>query len=266
MVLWQYRWLFLGIVAVYSVLEIVLVRGMSSGVPGGIGPMKTALGALFGGNLGQLSAGLAVFAYLVTSSSGSSSPDTLGQTLVVVAVSLAIIWSLRQVGAGRRPRVKDAFYQGMYPLVPFVLVLTVVGLQLLPLLIGAGLYNLVTSNGIAVYAVEKVAWALLFGALALTSLYLVSSSVFGLYIATLPDMTPLEALRSARKLVRYRRWTVLRKLAFLPMALLLLAAVIMLPVILWLTPLAAWVFFGLTMVAIAVVHSYIYALYRELLQ
>jgi hypothetical protein len=78
-------------------------------------------------------------------------------------------------------------------------------------------------------------------------------------------MTPMKALRSARELVRYRRWTVLRKVLWLPFVLLLAAALIMVPIIIWLTALAQWIFFLLTMFAVAAVHAYLYGLYRELL-
>ena len=57
----------------------------------------------------------------------------------------------------------------------------------------------------------------------------------------------------------------MRKLLFLPILLVVVAAVVMLPIIVWLTPLAQWVFFVLTLFAIAAVHSYVYGLYRELL-
>ena len=179
--------------------------------------------------------------------------------------SLAVIWALRQVLAGVRVRVRDAYYLGMYPLIPFILVLLVIAVQLLPLVIGGTIYGIVISNGIAVYTVEKLAFALLFILLALLSLYMLSSSLFALYIVTLPDMTPMKALRSARELVRHRRWTVLRKILCLPIILLIVAAVIMVPIIIVLTPLAQWVFFVLTMFAVAAVHTYMYTLYRELL-
>jgi hypothetical protein len=94
---------------------------------------------------------------------------------------------------------------------------------------------------------------------------MLASSLFALYIVTLPGMTPIRALRSARGLVRYRRWTVIRKILWLPLLLLLVAAVIMLPIIIWLTAVAQWVFFILSMFALLAVHSYMYALYRELL-
>ncbi len=53
---------------------------------------------------------------------------------------------------------------------------------------------------------------MIFFLLAMLTLIYVKSSLFALYIVTLPDMTPMKALRSARELARYRRWTVLRKI------------------------------------------------------
>ena len=75
----------------------------------------------------------------------------------------------------------------------------------------------------------------------------------------------MEALRSARQLVRYRRWTIMRKFIFLPVAVLFIGAVLIIPLIIYATPLAEWTFFALTMLALAVIHSYVYNLYRELL-
>ncbi len=263
--LWQHKGLFLGITLVYGLLNLVLVQGLASNTD--VTSLKNTLNLVFTGHLGSLASSLAVFAVLV-GSAGNGSSQTAGayQLFLVLITSLAVIWALRQVLAGtKKIRIRDTYYRGTYPLVPFILVLLVVGLQLLPLVVGSALYNLVVANGIAIYFVEKFAWALLAGLLALLSLYLVSSSLFALYIVTLPDMTPMKALRSARQLVRNRRWVVVRKILFLPILLLVAAAMIMVPIIIWLTALSQWVFFLLTMLAVAATHSYMYGLYRELL-
>jgi phosphatidylglycerophosphate synthase len=78
-------------------------------------------------------------------------------------------------------------------------------------------------------------------------------------------MTPMKALRSARELVMHRRWEVLRKLIFLPIALIIIATIIMIPLLLIATPVAVWIFFIMTVAGLVVIHSYVYALYRELL-
>lgn len=255
---------FLAITIIYGVLNVVLVRGLAGGV--NLTDLKNSLHQAFGGSGGQLATGFALFVYLLGGSGNSSSANAgVYQTVLLVIVSLAVIWALRQVYAGERISAATAFYRGMYPLIPFILILLVIGLQLIPMLAGGLLYSTVISGGIAVYAVEKLLWALLFFLLALLSLYMLTSSLFALYVVTLPDMTPMKALRSARQLVRGRRWVILRKILFLPLALLIMSIVIMFPLILFVTPVAAWSFFVLSMAGLVVVNSYMYALYRELL-
>lgn len=262
--LWNHKKLFIGLTIIYGLLNLVLVQGLASNTD--VSGLKNEFNQVFKGDLGQVATSLSIFATLV-GSAGNGSSDTAGayQLFLVLLASLAIIWALRQTQAGAVIRVRDAYYKGIYPLVPFILVLLAIGLQLLPLIIGTGLYSLVIANGIATVAAEKICWALLAILLALLSFYMISSSLFALYIVTLPDMTPMKALRSARQLVRFRRWTVLRKVLFLPVALLVAAAIIMVPIIIFLTPVAQWIFFILTMLALVAVHSYMYSLYRELL-
>ena len=255
----KHKKIFFGIVVIYLLLTIVLVKGF--GISSGVGELKTLLE-----EAGSLTTGFTLFAVLLTSSGSASTEEaSLYQSILLIITSLAVIWVLRQTYAGHKVTVRDAFYKGMYPLVPFLLVLAVVGLQLTPLLIGSWLYGAVIGGGIAVTGIEQaVVWSII-GLMAVWTFYMLSSSVFALYISTLPDMTPMKALRSARELVRHRRWAVMRKILALPVLLIVLGAVIMVPLIIFATPLAEWTFFILNMAVLAVAHSYIYALYRELL-
>ena len=264
LLLWNYRFLFLGLVVVYGLLDILLVQGFSGGV--NVNNLKHQLSQSQGSHTNQVGLGFSVFLNLLTtsSSSGNSSGGAY-QLFLGLIISLATIWMLRQVTAGEMVRFRNAFYKGMYPLIPFVLVLLVVLLQTVPFLIGGGLYNLVISNGIAIYLAEQLLWGLLFAVLSFISVYMLCSSLFALYIVTLPDMTPLKALRSARQLVRYRRPSVFRKLLFLPLALLVIASIIMVPVIVFVAPAAPWVLFVLAVSSLIAAHAYMYSLYRELL-
>jgi len=263
--LWSNKAVLGGIALIYGLLSIVLVQGLAATTD--VVSVKQQLNQVFTGNLGSVASSFSVFMILVGSAgSGSSQSAGVYQFFLGLIASLAIIWALRQLYSNVTIRIRDAYYRGMTPLVPFVLVLLMVGLQLLPMLIGSSIYSTVISNGIAVTAIEKLLWLALFLGLTAVSLYFISSSVIALYIATLPDMTPLKALRSAKELVKNRRWLVIRKLLFLPVALLVAAAVIMLPVIAIIPIIAPWLFFVLTMMALVVIHTYIYTLYRELIR
>jgi hypothetical protein len=262
-ILWQHKKTFAILVLVYGLLNIVLVNGLSGSTD--VAGLKHDFSQLFTGKFGSLASSASIFVLLLGSTGSNNSAGGF-QLFLTLIISLAVIWTLRQTLAARgNVSVRDAFYLGMYPLIPFILVLLVIGLQLIPLIIGSTLYSLVIGNAIAVTLVEKLFWLVVFIALACLSLYFLSSSILAVYIVTLPEMPPLKALRSARELVKGRRLQVIRKVLWLPILLLLASSLIMLPIILWLTALAQVVFFILSMLVLIVVHTYMYSLYRELL-
>ena len=262
--IWKNKKLLLGITAIYGLLNLVLVHGLANNVD--VESVKQELSQSGAGGTGSLATGIGLLT-VIAGSSGNGSNQTAGtyQLMLVLVVSLAIIWALRQIFGGSKVRIRDAYYHGMYPFVPFVLVLLVIGLELIPLLIGSSLYTIAIANGIAVLAIEKALWAILFALFAFLSFYLVSASIFALYIVALPDMTPVKALRSASALVKTRRWSIMRKLLWIPLAFSVLTIIIMLPVVIIFAPIAPWVYFVLSILAILLLHSYLYTLYRELL-
>lgn len=262
--IWQNKRLFGGIVIIYGLFNIVLVRGLAGS--NDLVNIKNMFDGVLVGFEGKAMTALASFSYLLaTSGSGSAQISGIYQYLLVLICSLAFIWALRQTLAKNKVVVRDAFYQGMYPLIPFLLVIILIGVQLLPLIASAGLYNVAISAGIAIRFWEKALFVGLFLIMGLWSLRMITSSIFAVYIVTLPDMTPLQAIRSAKELVYGRRLLLWRKLVFLPVALLLFAALVETPLILFATPLAPWMFFVLSMAALPIVHGYLYNLYREMI-
>jgi hypothetical protein len=252
-----------GIVFIQGILLIAFVQGLdfSNDIPETQGLLRE----IFPGRSGQLISGLTVFGLLLTTGSTASQMAGMYQTIVLLLTSLALIWTLRQTHAKVKVRIRDAFYKGMYPLVPFLLVLMVIALQLIPFAIGNALFNIAVQGGIAVTDIEKLLWGIFFALTAVLSLYMLASSVFALYIVTLPDMSPMQALRSARNLVRYRRWEVMRKLLILPVLMVLIGMLLLLPIIMFIPSAAVGVFFILSLAALPVTHAYLYGLYRELL-
>jgi hypothetical protein len=255
--------LFGGLLLIYAVFNIILIGGLNGG---DLQSMKNNISDLFTGNFSKVSGGVALFAVLLTSAnSGNGGEGSTYQALLLLTVSLATVWALRQTYARHKVRIRDTFYSGMYPLIPVIVVLFIMCLQLLPFLVGSFLYNTLVGGGIAAFAPEKILSGTIFFLLAVLSLYMLLSSVFALYIVTLPEMTPMKALRSARELVRYRRLKVFRKVLFLPIALVVVLGILVVPVIIFAAPVAAWEFFLLSIVGVVFVHSYMYALYRELI-
>jgi hypothetical protein len=262
--LYRHWRLFIGITLVYTLLNLLFVHGFGNGID--INGLKNSIENNRQAHSSKLATSVTLFSYLLTSN-GATTTNSGGvyQTLFVILVSLALVWALREAYIGAKVRIRDAYYKSTYPLVPFLVIMFVIALETVPLLIAAWVATTILGGGYAVTFNEKAIVISVSSAIGLTSLYLLSSSVFALYIVTLPDMMPMRALRAARKLVKKRRWLVMRKLLFLPLLLIVVASVIMLPFLLAWPQASAWVYFGLTMFVPLIIHGYFYSLYREMI-
>ncbi len=255
--------LFFGIIFIHFVFIMIFVSGIASSL--NFVAAKDSLQQAFGGTLDNYTSVVALLSYALSSGGGGNTASANYQIFISLVVSLAVIWSIRQVLAGEKIIIRQAFYLGMYPLIPFMAVLLIIGLQLIPALIGNLLLTIVLSGGLAVTLLEKALFWLIFILLSLLSLYMLVSSIFGLYISTLPDMTPLKALRSARSLVLHRRLRVALRLVGLPLVMMIFYAVVLVPLI-FIFPLAVVpVFLLLNSFSLFFINSYLYNLYRELL-
>lgn len=270
--LWQQTWkvikerpkVFAGLAAIYLGLTLVFVRGMGPGLD--LVGTKDVFNELNTGAGGGAVTIASLFGVLVSGSGSETNPGaSVYQSIIVVLVILATVWLARQQGATARIKIKDAFYRGMYPLVPFILILMVVGLQLVPAAVGSWLYNVVVNGGLAVTSLEKGLWMILVLLFMTLSLYMAISSVFALFIVTLPDMTPMRALRSARKLVLHRRWIILRKFVAMLIILFSAGALILLPFLIWLPAVAEPIFSIESTIVLIVSVTFMYNLYLGLL-
>lgn len=254
-----------GIILVYLVLNVLFASGVSS-----ISSTVEGIKADFNNSTNDahpfLSGSSGFLALIASAGAGGSSTASTLQTVLIIVESLVIIWALRQLLAGKKITVKQAYYNSLAPLVPFVLILFFIILQLLPITFGSAILSAIAASLGVISGFWSIVLALVFILLAAWSFFMISASIFALYIVTLPDMQPRDALRSAKNLVRFRRWPILRRVIFLPLLLLVISGVVIIPLILYATPLVAPVFYGLSMLVILFVHAYLYSLYRELLK
>jgi len=259
---------FLGILVVYGLLSLVFVKGVSNGLD--VKGLQSTLSDLFRSNRGgTLAVGVALFGMLLGNNGPASGVAGAYQTFLLLIVSLALIWTLRNTSnskvANPSITVKNAFYKGTATLVPLMLILAMISLQLLPIGVASFLYGNIIVGGLAVTVFEKSLWIILVGALILLSLYMVTASIFAFYIITLPDMTPVKALRSARQLVLHRRAEIARKIFFIVVVIALTTTLLVVPTIILLPVAAEWILFACTIGSVGVIHAYMYTLYRELL-
>lgn len=256
--------IFGGMLLIYMVLNILFASGISS-ISSTVDSIKADLNNTSPHFHPLVSAAGGFF--VLVSSSGSSSNATGGllQTMLIILQSLVIIWALRHLLAGKHPHLRTAYYNAMTPLVPFLLILGVVFIQLLPISLGSAAVAAIASALGTINGVWSAVFTLLLLGFIAWSFYMLSASIFGLYIVTLPGMRPMNALRSARNLVRKRRFKVLRRVLFLPVFVVIIMALVTIPLIVYATFLVTPVFYLLSALSLIFVHTYLYSLYRGLL-
>ncbi len=258
--LWQNRKLLGGILIVYAIIDLILIGGADAG------SLQSVKSSATQGGTSHFSTGLTLFAFLINSNTGPSDAAAGAfQSVFLLILSVVFIWALRQVYVGHKTSVREAFYTGTYPIIPFILVLMFLGVQLLPVAGGGFVYNLLVGGKILIGFFEQTMAVAVFLVLAFWSLYMITATLIALYVVTLPNVSPVEAITSARQLVRFRRLLILRKMLFLVAVLAAVGTLVIIPTALFLTPIASWLFFLLSVTAIGVVHTYFYTLYRELL-
>lgn len=261
--LWKNKKPLLWILALYLILNLVLVRGFAS--PLNVTAVKNDISQSFGKSATRADTTAAIFAQLIGSNGQTPASAGIYQAILLIVFGMALIWIFRQSSLGKKPTAKQALYNGMYPLIPLLLVIFVMFLQCLPAILGSDLYSATVTSGVASTGLEKAIWILLSSSLGILTLYMLFSSIFALFVVTLPDMTPMKALRSARQLVFSRRLNILRKLIFLPLLFVLVLALILVPAIYFVAPIAPWLYFILTILSVIIVDAYLFCLYKELL-
>jgi hypothetical protein len=241
-----------GIVLVYSLLNLFLASGLINNASSVVADVSS----------NKLSDAMTSFSSILAG--GTNQMPTM-QTVLFVVESLVIIWALRHLFSGEGIGIKQAYYHSSAPLIPFVIILFVILLQLLPITLSSAVFAIVLSSITGNTIIEAVI-TFLFVASAFWSIYMLCSSVFALYIVTLPNMQPRTALRSAKNLVHFRRWQVVRRILFLPIFIVIVMAVILVPFILYAKFLVTPSFFILSMLSILYAHTYLYSLYKGLLE
>lgn len=276
--LWRHKKLTMLLVAFYGILTILFVGVASQDTYTQLSDtLRSTSGDLFKGNIGQLGqAGLLLLTGLAGNFSGASSglQQTYG-ALLGLLMWLTIIWLLRAILAGHKPRLRDGLYNAGAPIVPTFLVSLVLVVQLLPLALAALGYKAAVSSNLLAGGVEAMLFWTVAGLLALLSLYWVTSTFFALIVVTLPGMYPMKAIRTAGDLVIGRRLRILYRLLWMLVIAAVVWAVVMVPIIIfatWLTgvwpnlhvlPIVPVVLLIMSALTIVWMATYIYLFYRK---
>lgn len=278
-VLWKNKKLFGGLVLVYIVVTIVISGfGAQEGYANLSQALKDGGGDLFQGNFGTIAqASLLLLSAVTTKMSPNlTEAQSILGGLALFYAWLATIWLLRNTLAGHSPRLRDGLYNSGSPVLATVTIGFIIMLQLLPAAIAVIVYGAAEQSGLLESGVSAMLIGIGTVLLGLLSVYWITSSFIAMVIVTLPGMYPLHALKSAGDLVVGRRLRILLRYFWLLVVVVVTWAILVIPIILfddWLKstfpsiswlPLVPLVIIGLSSLTLIFVTSYIYLLYRRI--
>lgn len=276
--LWQHKKVFIACMAFFAIVGTLLLGAVSQE---SVTLLREAIdeagGDIFNSGWGTVEkAGALVASALL----GELSP-TLSEVQTVYAGFLGllswlvVVWLLRNLLAGHAVRMRDGLYSAGAPIVStFVLVMVLI-VQALPIALVLIGYSAATASGLLGGGVEAMLFWAAASLIGVLSAYWMTATFFALIIVTLPGMYPFHALKVAGDMVVGRRLRLLYRLVWLAILTIAIWAVVLfvfvlgdllikqlIPAIEWL-PIIPFVVLVLTVGTLIWVASYIYLLYRK---
>ena len=236
--------------------------------------VRHAAQELFSGNLGAVGTTTTLFAAAIT---GSLNPTLtqLQQFLAIFLVFLfwlVIIWVLRKKLSDKPATIRDALYNAGAPIIPTVVVATVLVFQAIPGALGLVAGSLTLSGVWLQGGVESMLVTVAAALLCVLSVYWIGGSALALVVVSLPGIYPWRALSVASELVIGQRWRLILRIFLMILTVVAVWAALLMPALLldgwlkfdWLPliPILVLLLYGFTLVYCM---TYIYKMYRSLL-
>lgn len=187
------------------------------------------------------------------------------QFFLAIIFSLIFIYAIRALHRNEDIRARDALYNGTGNLIPFLINISLIALQLIPLTLVAIFYNVGMARELFVGSLENYMATIILLLSALLTFWFIPTSIISLYAITIPGVYPSKTMQAVRILVSRRRLEVVRHLTvfvlfvFASYLLLLLLLVTYLPRF---ANLSLDLFF---LIALPMIHVMMYKLYLSLL-
>lgn len=237
-------------------------------------------GELANGQIGNFAkAGLLLISTVTTGGldTGMGEVQTVFMVILFIVMWLVTIFLLRHFFSGSRPRLRDALYNALSPLISTLLIFVVAFLQAIPIMLVVITYSAAIATDFLATPFYALLYFIFAALMLLLSGYMLSGTLMALVAVTAPGMYPMEALTSTAELVSGRRIRLILRILYLIFAVALIYIVTMLPIILidlWLKGmwewLAGWPIVPLCLVIVTCfvfiyATTYLYRYYRWLL-
>ena len=193
--------------------------------------------------------------------------QTLGLFIILnFLISLSLWWlirNLQEFKEGVKIKVREAIYFGPAQVVPFIIVISILFIQLLPVLVAVDFSTQLRDNEILQSNWEQLVALLVLGGVFVLSFYWIIGGIFSPIIASLPGVKPLKAWQTSMHLTHRRRLPLALRLLFMVTLFIFASCLLILP-FLWLLPQwADYLFYLIGLYFFMVGHIYCFLLYQD---
>lgn len=235
---------FLPFILLMAGLYVVLVGLMSEDF---YQELQAAIDSSSEGSLGNFAKSGILLLSTITTGGLDTGKDDVGFLFTIILfliMWLVTIYLLRKWYAGAKPKLRDALYNSLSPLLSTLLVFIVIFIQCIPAMLVAITLSAAQVTGFLstpFYALVYFIFAALM--IAITG-YLLSSSLIALVAVTVPGVYPMAALTTASDLMASRRLKLIVRILYLLFVAVIIFVITMLPIMLidlWLKSIWGWI-------------------------
>lgn len=188
------------------------------------------------GDIGYVAkAGLLLISTVTTGGLASGSSEAAGvfTVLIFLLIWLVTIFLLRHILAEHKVKLRDALYNAMTPLISTLVVFIVAVIQCVPIFVLIVMYSAAVQTEFLNTPFFALVFFVFAAIMLLTSGYLLSSTLIALVAVSAPGLYPMRALNTASDLMMGRRVKFILRIVALLIALVIIWAVVMVPVIMF---------------------------------
>lgn len=272
-VLWNRKWLYVRLIGIFFALSILFIGALQTDNLSSINgifdtvnsetnilnPVMRAGATVLSSVTGALNNNLSDIQYVYIS-------------VLIILGLLTVVWLVRHQLAGDKVRVRDGLYNAATPIVAEYALVGVGILQLLPVALAIVVYISLTSSGIIDGGIEAGMFVAALFLMCVLTLYFMTTTLFALFIASIPGTYPLKAYRAARQIVAGQRLRLLLRLVWMVVVILIAWFIVLVPTIIvvnsigagnsWAIPIAYQL---VVITSIVYATAYGYLLYRRMI-
>ncbi len=231
-ILWNRKWVYVRFVLVFFFLAALFIGALQadnitsvnevldSATSGEtiLGPVGRAAVTVGSSIAGALNSNLSDVQYIYISA------------LFILAL-LTIVWLLRHQLAGNKLKLRDGLYNAAAPIAAEYVLLVVGIAQLIPAALVTLVYISATTSGLLDGGIETAMFSIALFLVIVLTLYFMTTTLFAMFIATIPGTYPMKAYRAARHIVAGQRLRLLLRLLWMVVTVLAVNFVILVPIV-----------------------------------